>query len=74
MQLRHPFLHRHSSLVPAAILLLAAAVVIQSPAPLAAQYNGGYQQAVGGISIKSDGLIENASVDTLNKLGAERRG
>jgi len=32
----------------------------------------GYQRAVGGISIKSDGLIENASVDTLGKLGAER--
>ena len=30
------------------------------------------QQAVGGISIKSDGLIENAGVDTLGKLGAER--
>jgi len=32
----------------------------------------GYQQAVGGISIKSDGLIENAGVDTLGRLRAER--
>ena len=32
----------------------------------------GFQQAVGGISIKSDGLIENAGVDTLGKLRAER--
>jgi len=32
----------------------------------------GFQQAVGGISIKSDGLIENAGVDTLGKLRTER--
>ncbi len=37
-------------------------------------FNNGYgfNQAVGGISIKSDGLIENASVDALNKLSAKR--
>ncbi len=32
----------------------------------------GIVPAVGGISIKSDGLIENASVDTLGKLAAKR--
>ena len=46
------------------------------PQPAAAQVavNGGfgYQQAVGGISIKSDGLIDNASVDALGKLRAQR--
>jgi hypothetical protein len=30
------------------------------------------QRAVGGISIRSDGLIESATVDFLGKLGAER--
>jgi hypothetical protein len=47
-----------------------AAAVWGSPASLYAQF--GYQRAVGGISIKSDGLIESASPDTLGKLAAER--
>ena len=44
------------------------------PVPADAQVvNGfGFQRAVGGISINSDGLIANASVDTLGKLRAER--
>ena len=66
-------MRRHFGVLPAAILFLAAVVAIQSPAPLDAQIVGGYyQQAVGGISIKSDGLIENAGVDMLDKLRAER--
>jgi hypothetical protein len=56
-----------------AFVLFVAIVVLQSPKPLQAQINNGYAQpAVGGISIKSDGLIENASVETLGKLRAER--
>ncbi len=38
----------------------------------AAAFNSIFQQPVGGISIKSDGLIENAGVDRLGKLGAVR--
>jgi hypothetical protein len=53
------------------MLVFAAAIALQSPAPLDAQL-ANFNQAVGGVSIKSDGLIENASVDTLGKLGAER--
>jgi len=61
-------------LLPALLFGLAAAVVL----PLATANAqplppGGFvQQAVGGISIKSDGLVENAGVDALGKLGAER--
>ena len=59
--------------LPTAILIFFAAIAIQSPTPLDAQIVGGVvTQAVGGISIKSDGLIENAGVDTLGKLRAER--
>jgi hypothetical protein len=66
-------IHRRFHVLPAATLLCAAVVAFQSPAPLDAQLiNAGYQQAVGGISIRSDGVIENASVDTLNKLAAQR--
>ncbi len=74
MRFSHPPMHRHFRFLPAAAaLLLAAAAAIQSPAPLEAQIvNGVVTQAVGGISIKSDGLIENAGVDVLGKLRAER--
>ena len=61
-------LHRQLGLLPVLFFSIAAAVVFTS-ATVNAQY---VQQAVGGISIKSDGLIENASVDTLDKLRAER--
>jgi hypothetical protein len=67
----HPSTHRHFHLLPTVALLLAAAIALQA-APVEAQSGYGYQQAVGGISIKSDGLIENASVDTLKKLSTER--
>jgi len=63
---------RHFHALPTAILLCAAAIILQSPAPLDAQFFPGLQRAVGGISIRSDGLIENANVDVLGKLGAER--
>ncbi len=54
-------------------VVLATVVILRSPVPLYAQYSGyGVNQAVGGISIKSDGLIENAGIDKLGKLGAER--
>ncbi len=56
-----------------ATVVLATVVILRSPVPLYAQYSGyGVNQAVGGISIKSDGLIENAGIDKLGKLGAER--
>ena len=64
--------YRCSGLLPTALVLLVAAAALQSPTPLHAQAYGGYQRAVGGISIKSDGLVENASIDTLGKLGIER--
>jgi len=68
----HRLMARRSGLV-LAIFSGVAAVVVLSSATANAQYGyGGYPRAVGGISIKSDGLIENASVDTLGKLGAER--
>ncbi len=73
MRFSHSFLHRHFRVLPAAILLFAAAIVLQSPRAAEGPAVGvGFQQAVGGISIKSDGLIENASVDILGKLRAER--
>ncbi|MGO9111052.1 MAG: DUF1598 domain-containing protein [Thermoguttaceae bacterium] len=73
MRSSHPSTYCHFSVLPIAILLFAAAIALESPSLLDAQVVGyGYQQAVGGISIKSDGLIENASVDTLGKLRAER--
>ena len=71
LNLACPSTRRRICIVPAAILVLAAAV-LQSPGRLNAQFVNGFQQAVGGISIKSGGLIENASVDTLDKIGAER--
>ena len=58
--------------LPAAILFLAAAIALESPAPVHAQYGYGNERAVGGISIKSDGLLENASVDTLGEIKAAR--
>ena len=75
MRLNHPSLHCRFRVVPAAILLLAGAVVLEFSSSLYAQgqlVNGVIQQPVGGISIKPDGLIENASVDTMHKLGAEQ--
>ena len=98
------FVHPNLSLLPTAIIFIAAVIALESPPPLKAQggknnnnnnavnnnnnnnnnannnnnnagllYGGyGVNQAVGGISIKSDGLIENASVDKLGKLGPER--
>jgi hypothetical protein len=63
---------RRVYVLPTALLLFAATIVLQSPKRLEAQFVNGFQRAVGGISIKSDGLIENAGVDVLGKLGAER--
>jgi hypothetical protein len=70
------FLH---SIVPgrfpacAAAIVLAAALVPQFTGPLRAQtVANGYVRAVGGISIKADGLIENARPDVLGKLAVER--
>ena len=71
MPFSDPSTHRHFHLLPTVALLLAAAIALRA-APAEAQVGYGYQQAVGGISIKSDGLIENASVDTLKKLSTER--
>ncbi len=70
MRFSHSSMRRHIHFLPAAILLMAA-FALQSPARLDAQLLG-FQQAVGGISIMSSGLIENASFDTLGKLRAER--
>ena len=61
------------SFCPPRNVFFAAAVAVLLGHRLKRQSSpNGYQQAVGGISIKSDGLIENAGVDTLGKLRAER--
>ena len=73
MRFSHSFLHRHFRVLPPAILLFAAAIVLQTPAPLKAQLGVAFQNAVGGIWIKSDGLIESASVDILGKLRDQRK-
>ena len=66
-------LHRPPAGLIAALFLGITVAIVLVSATLNAQVVGGYvQQAVGGISIKSDGLIENASVDTLDKLRAVR--
>jgi len=72
MRVSHPFMHRHLGLLPTALFFFAVAVL--SPPPLNAQVNnnGIIQRNVGGILIKSGGLIENASVDAIGKLAAER--
>jgi len=68
----HNGLHRQLGLISAVVFGIAASIGL-SPAWLNAQVVGGFfQRAVGGISIKSDGLIENASVDILNRLAADR--
>src|SRR5208283_2008504 len=91
MVFRHPFIHRHSGVLLAAILSIVATIVFPTPPLVHAQANRnfnstnntnnagiggvipvGFQQAVGGISIRSDGLIENAGVDTLGRLRAAR--
>jgi hypothetical protein len=51
------------------LFLCIATASFSSPAVSHAQF---IQRAVGGISIRSDGLIESATVDFLGKLGAER--
>ncbi len=62
-------MHRQFSVLSTVMPLLAAAIILQSPLPVRAQVAYPYtQQAVGGISIKSDGLIENAGVDKLGRL------
>jgi hypothetical protein len=65
---------RHSVAFSFAILAAAAVLAFALPAPLDAQVVGGvgFTRSVGGISINSDGLIANASVDTLGKLREER--
>ena len=61
-------------LLPAVLLAGAAAFLFSSSSVAQPPPNPyGYQPAVGGISIKSDGLIENAGVDLLGKLAAQRR-
>jgi hypothetical protein len=74
MRCNYPLNHRRFPALLAAIAITSAAMAVLSAAPLYAQgqFFNGVQQAVGGISIKSDGLIENATVDTLGKLKAER--
>ena len=52
--------------------LIGALAAVAQPKPLAAQVGFGFNRAVGGISINSDGLIANATTDTLGKLRAER--
>jgi hypothetical protein len=53
-----------AALLPLALPALALGQPVANPL--------GYQRAVGGISINSQGLIENAGVDTLGRLRAER--
>jgi hypothetical protein len=75
MRFFRSFLRCNSRALPVATFVLAVAIFCQSPVPLFAQPIAGfpgYQPAVGGISIKSDGIIENASRDTLGRLKAER--
>ncbi len=52
--------------------LFGTLATLSVPAPVAAQVGFGFNRAVGGISINSDGLIINATTDTLGKLRAER--
>jgi hypothetical protein len=52
--------------------LTVALGALAAPSSLKAQIIGGFSRAVGGISINSDGLIANATTDTLGKLRAER--
>ena len=53
---------------------LAVAIALALPVPGSAQVVGGigFQRAVGGISITSDGLIASATVNTVGKLRNER--
>ena len=53
------------------LALFCTLATISRPAHVAAQVFG-FNRAVGGISINSDGLITNATTDTLGKLRAER--
>ena len=52
------------------IALLACAVAIQTDESFAQLV--GFQQAVGGISIRPDGLVENATVETLGNVRKAR--
>ncbi len=71
MRFNQTFVSRQFGVLSAAVLF-AAVVAPLSPPRLEAQLVvPGYQQAVGGISILSNGLIENAGVDKLAKFKAE---
>ncbi len=71
MRFNQTFVSRQFGVLSAAVLF-AAVVGLLSPPRLEAQLVvPGYQQAVGGISILSNGLIENAGVDKLAKFKAE---
>ncbi len=69
MDFRRP---NSKNLAPFAVTaVIAAFVALSAPSPARAQVFG-FTRAVGGISINSDGLIANATIDTLGKLRNER--
>ena len=51
-------------------LAVACAIVVMSPASTRGQV---IQSAVGGVSIDADGIVNNATIDNMNKLGDQRR-
>jgi hypothetical protein len=65
---RHRFFGRQLPLLRFLFLGIAAAI-LSCASSAHAQY---FQRAVGGISIRPDGLLEMASIDFLGKLGAQR--